>query len=525
MAPQTLAIDSGITPPALLEAARSHLLLLLERDGVDSGPEFFRRVAETVSAACGARYALIACTDTRDTGALYTVGAAQDGRRIDDFQYRLAGGPCEAVFGRGLQHFPTGLREIFPDDIDLVKMQADSYLGLPLYSRRAEPLGLIALLHDAPLADPLFAAELLRQIAPHVGPALEREMRDRALRENEALLRGLMQHSPVAMAIVGFDPPHPFFEINAHLTQLLGYDAGVLKSLADWWPRAYPDPQYRSRALASWDANLRGMELATAVQPPVTIAEICCLDGSRREVEIHAGRYGDRILFVLHDVGERRRLERAFLEASQRERERLAIEVHDGLGQQLTGLSLLASGIAAQAARGDCIEPGALERLAGIASDAVTQCRAVSHGLMPLNEARGDLAGALRALAASVDVEGVTVECHVGSTAEMLLPADSRDHLYRIAQEALSNALRHARARHIELRLVTTPMQVTLEIRDDGQGWRPSLERSGLGLHTMRFRAAALRGRLVTEFIEGGGTTVRCTCPNRRLSRPSLPSR
>jgi signal transduction histidine kinase len=107
----------------------------------------------------------------------------------------------------------------------------------------------------------------------------------------------------------------------------------------------------------------------------------------------------------------------------------------------------------------------------------------------------------------------------------MLLPADSRDHLYRIAQEALSNALRHARARHIELRLVTTPMQVTLEIRDDGQGWRPSLERSGLGLHTMRFRAAALRGRLVTEFIEGGGTTVRCTCPNRRLSRASLPSR
>lgn len=525
MRPQSTVVDSSITPPAMLEAVRSRLLHLLERDPVDSGQEFFRRVAETLSQACGARYALIACADARDPSALYTLGAAQHGQRVEDFSYRLAGGPCEQVFGRGLQHFPDELQSTFPGDADLEKMQARAYLGLPLYSRRAEPLGLIALLHDAPFEDPAFAVELLRQIAPHVGPALEREIKDRALRANEALLRGLMQHSPVAMAIVGFDPPHVFFELNAHLTQLLGYDAGVLRTLADWWPRAYPDAQYRNRALASWDATLRTLATAPTAQPPVTVAEVCCLDGSRREVEIHAGRYGDRVLLVLHDVGERRRLEGAFLEASQRERERLAIEVHDGLGQQLTGLSLLASGIAAQAARGTRIEAEALERLAAIAADAVTQCRAVSHGLMPLNEARGDLAGALRALAASVDVTGVHVECRVGQSGEMLLPPESRDHLYRIAQEALSNALRHARARNIEIRLVTTPLQVALEVRDDGQGWRPTLERSGLGLHTMRFRAAALRGRLTTESIEGGGTTVRCTCPNRRLSRAATPSR
>lgn len=519
-----LSVGHDLTPPARLEAARSRLQHLLEQ-GPDSGPDFFGRVAATLSEACGARHALIACTNARDSTLLVTVGAAHDGRRVDDFQYRLAGGPCESVFGRGLQYFPQDLQKLFPDDPDLAKMQAECYLGLPLYSRRGEPVGLVALLHDGPLQDATFAAELLRQIAPHVGAALEREIGERVLRESEALLRGLMQHSPVAMAIVGLDPPHEIFAVNAHFEQLLGYDAAVLRHLADWWPRAYPNPDYRARALAAWAESLRAMSAGTATQAPPVAAEIRCADGSRRDVEIHAGRYGDRILCVLYDAGERRRLERAYLEASQRERERLAVEVHDGLGQQLTGLSLLASGIAAQAARGEPVEAEALERLAEIAASAVTQCRAVSHGLMPLNEARGDLAGALRSLAASVQVEGVSVECRIGCSAELLLPAESRDHLYRIAQEALSNALRHARARRIEIRLVTTPLQVAVEVRDDGEGWRPALERSGLGLHTMRFRAAALRGRLVTESVEGGGTTVRCTCPNRRISRAATPSR
>jgi signal transduction histidine kinase len=235
-------------------------------------------------------------------------------------------------------------------------------------------------------------------------------------------------------------------------------------------------------------------------------------------VEIECSRYGDRALFVLHDMVERRTLESAYLEASQRERARLASEVHDGLGQQLTGLSLLASGIAAQAQRDERVEPAALQRLAAIASDAVMQCRAVSHGLMPLNEARGNLAGALAALADSVDHSSCAVRFTHETSAELGLPAESCDHLYRIAQEALTNALRHAQASTIRLRLRVNAREASLEISDDGRG-PGRAQGSGLGLQTMRFRAAALRGRLSIHAADGGGTVVRCTCPNRPVSR------
>lgn len=516
--------DTEATDLELIETARRHVQQLLDAGLGDNSARFCQRVAELLSGACNVAMAFVATPDECDTDTARTQGAASHGRAVDNFAYRISGSPCALVYGGELHYFDRDVRARFPDDADLAVLHADSYLGLPLQSPQGKPIGLLVLLHDAPLPRPRFAMELLRTIGPHVGAALERERAARELQRGEALLRGLMQHSPVAMAVVQFDAPYRIFALNEHFTRLFGWRSADVATLTEWWPLAYPDPAYRARALTIWERTLDALRLDPLARQRGLLAEVRCCDGSRREVEIDCSRYGDRALFILHDLAERRSLESAFLEASQRERERLASEVHDGLGQQLTGLSLLATAVASQAQRGERVDAEALQRLATIASDAVTQCRAVSHGLMPLNDARGNLAGALETLAASVDRSTTTVSFMLDADAPLALPAESCDHLYRIAQEALTNALRHAQASQIRLRLRVGTFEVELEVSDDGRG--PGTEGGGgLGLQTMRFRAAALRGRLSIHPGEAGGTVLRCTCPNRGVSRASSPSR
>jgi signal transduction histidine kinase len=518
--------DTEATELELIETARRDVQRLLDASLGDSSARFCQRVAEMLSGTCGVSRALVATPDESDAGIARTQGAASRGRAIDNFCYRITGSPCALVYGGELQYFASNVRDHFPEDADLEALRAESYLGLPLQSPQGEPIGLLVLLHDAPLPCPRFAKELLRTIGPHVGAALERERAARELQRGEALLRGLMQHSPVAMAVTQFEAPYRIFELNNHFTRLFGWRGADVATLTDWWPLAYPDPTYRARALAAWERALDALRLDPLARQRGLFAEVQCRDGSAREVEIDCSRYGDRALFILHDLAERRTLESAYLEASQRERERLASEVHDGLGQQLTGLSLMASAIAAQAQRGERVDAGSLQRLALIASDAVTQCRAVSHGLMPLNEARGNLAGALAALATSVNSGTTAVSFALEADATLALPPESSDHLYRIAQEALTNALRHAQATRIQLRLRVSDYEVELEIGDDGRGPAAGLQTSsGLGLQTMRFRAAALRGRLSIQAAKQGGTVLRCTCPNRGVNRATSPSR
>lgn len=516
--------DTEATDLELIETARRHVQQLVDAGLGDNSAQFCQRVAEMLSDACDVARAFVATPDECDAQLACTHGAASRGRAIDNFQYRLSGTPCALVYGGELQYFASDVRERFPDDPDLAALRADSYLGLPLQSPQGKPIGLMVLLHDAPLPRPRFAMALLRTIGPHVGAALERERAAREQQRGEALLRGLMQHSPVAMAVTEFDAPYRIFELNEHFTRLFGWRSADVATLTDWWPLAYPDPVYRARMLTVWERALDALRLDPLARQRGLFAEVRCRDGSRREVEIDCSRYGDRALFILHDLAERRTLESAFLEASQRERERLASEVHDGLGQQLTGLSLLATAIAAQAQRGERVDVESLQRLAIIASDAVSQCRTVSHGLMPLNEARGNLAGALDSLAASVNGATTAVSFALEDNAPLALPPESCDHLYRIAQEALTNALRHAQATRIQLTLRIGSYELELEISDDGRG--PGAQNSGgLGLQTMRFRAAALRGRLSIHAAKQGGTVLRCTCPNRSVSRATSPSR
>lgn len=234
-----------------------------------------------------------------------------------------------------------------------------------------------------------------------------------------------------------------------------------------------------------------------------------------------AGRHQN--LVVLQDVSERKQLERAILQAVNREQYRIGNDLHDGLGQELTGIALMLRSVAG---RLQIEYPALLPEIDGITklvNNAVESTRALARGLSPVNLERGGLKDALDALAMHArELYGVQVAfAHRTQGAKPLSP-ELANHLYRIAQEAIRNAVRHGKARIIRLHLSIARGKVRLVIADDGNGLpAQALEAPGIGLKIMRYRARMVGGEVRFEAAEPQGTRVICECPLELALQPA----
>lgn len=220
-------------------------------------------------------------------------------------------------------------------------------------------------------------------------------------------------------------------------------------------------------------------------------------------------------LSVVRDMSERKELEAALLDAIGREQRRLGDDLHDGLGQELTGLSLLLSAFVNSTRHGKRLEVTDLERALDVAQHALQSCRSIARGLSPVTETQGGLIAGLRELVARLKTgSGPTLDfTTIGATRLWLSPAAS-DHLFRIAQEAIANALKHAHANSIKVTLDIEPASVRLEIHDDGKGLTlPEISATGLGLRTMSHRASLLGAKFHITRLDHAGTCVVCECP------------
>lgn len=208
------------------------------------------------------------------------------------------------------------------------------------------------------------------------------------------------------------------------------------------------------------------------------------------------------------DITERRQLERALLDSSARERRNLEGELHDGLGQELFGLALLSRSLVKSAKREDKSIADDLERLSSNLSHAVDTCRRISRGVSPLSEVQGGIIEALRNLATiPKGWSGPHSEFSLIQTAPLKLPAEVLGHIYRLAQEGLTNAVRHADATSIKIILNIQRTTVTLEIVDNGVGLpMPAEPSAGMGLKLMRYRANVLRAHVHVARASNRGT-------------------
>lgn len=223
-------------------------------------------------------------------------------------------------------------------------------------------------------------------------------------------------------------------------------------------------------------------------------------------------RIADTLNRLLDRVEEDRARERwlagQVVSVEERERARLARELHDGTAQALSGIRmLLDTSLAAQDPAERCAH---LQVMHEIASEALVDVRQLAHNLHP--SVLDDL-GLPAALASLARRSGGVVEVVEEGEDDRPLPTDVAASLYRVAQEAVGNALRHGGAPRIRVSLVRDGRSVGLVVTDDGSGFDPSSSSAGMGLLVMRERASLLGGRCSVDSAPGRGTRVEVVVP------------
>jgi PAS domain S-box-containing protein len=231
-------------------------------------------------------------------------------------------------------------------------------------------------------------------------------------------------------------------------------------------------------------------------------------------------------LAVITDVTERRGLEREILEIAGREQLRIGSDLHDGLGQDLTGVALMLRSVVAQLRKENSTARTDVEDIISLVNGAIESTRAMARGLAPVGADRGGLIAGLQSMAVR-GMERYGVRAHFNTSLKEPLTLDdgAATHLYRIAQEAFTNAIRHGRVTQVTIDLATADGILTLSVQDNGRGFdERNASNNGMGMKLMRYRAQMLGGDVMIANNTAGGVIVRCTCPHRApLSGDSLP--
>ena len=208
------------------------------------------------------------------------------------------------------------------------------------------------------------------------------------------------------------------------------------------------------------------------------------------------------------------RMEKQVLETGESERRRLGRDLHDGLGQRLTAAALAADALAESLEAAGRDEAARASEMARSIRDAIKETRQLSHGLAPVGIDRGGLVHALAEMAGTLNAAGKVRVVFESEPPDLTCFGETATHLFRIAQEAVNNALRHATPREIRIGLKHENNRLVLEVEDDGDGMPdhpPPGE--GMGLHIMRHRAHLLGGNLALAAAPAGGTLLRCEIP------------
>ena len=222
-------------------------------------------------------------------------------------------------------------------------------------------------------------------------------------------------------------------------------------------------------------------------------------------------RVRDRTSRLQAEVKERLKLENRIIEARESEQARIGQDLHDGLCQHLVATAFSAGMLHRRLESDHAAGSEEALEIVTMIDESITQARDLAKGLYPVPLEEEGLETALRALtvntakrtgiAGSVDAEGPPSQ----------LPIEVAIHLYRIAQEALNNAVKHAEAGSVRISFESSDKGFDLAIEDDGKGFKPEeIDGGGMGLHIMEYRARAIGATLSVSKGKAGGTCIRC---------------
>ena len=218
---------------------------------------------------------------------------------------------------------------------------------------------------------------------------------------------------------------------------------------------------------------------------------------------------------IVRDITERRSLENQLLSVSEEERRRIGDDLHDGLGQMLTGMGLIAKNLVHKLQERDIPEISEARELLALLKEADEQARNLTRTLIPVDLEEGGLQSALVRVMSNLEhLYGLQCSLEVIGTLPHIDPTRTT-HFYRIIQEALNNAARHSKANQIRIAILGTDEKVRVRIQDNGIGLDPGVVENspGMGLRIMKYRAAVIGASLDIRNGTNQGTILTCTLP------------
>jgi PAS domain S-box-containing protein len=333
----------------------------------------------------------------------------------------------------------------------------------------------------------------------------ERKRAEEALRQSEARIRAIITGAPILLFAVDRDGIIRFEDGQAIRAVGAVPGANVGRPVKEVYAHIPAILDNARRAL-------RGEAFDSVVEAGPVVLD-CSYSPTRDQDGNLTGYIG-----VATNITERHRLERQLLEISDREQARIGQDIHDGLCQHLVSLAFDANSLRQELSAQRRPQARTARRIAALLDRAITDSRQLSRGLFPVRLETEGLPSALEELAKTTR-DRFKLHSRFASKGPLTVENSAMaTHLYRIAQEAVRNAIKHSGARRISIRLIGRTKALELSVEDDGVGlsnvnWRQA---TGMGLHIMEYRARTIGATLDIGPGRQGGTLVSCCVPLMR---------
>lgn len=546
------------------------LNFVAQRSWITQGMEFLPALANYLGRLLNADYVLIDKLG-KELVTAETVGLFVRGSLQDNFSYELKGTPCERVVGNEPCIFASDIQQLFPDDHLLVEMDAQSYVGIPFWDSRGDPIGIIAVLNKQPMQNAERIKSLLQLVAAAAGAELERLREEKNLRRERDRAQGYLD--TVEAMIVVLDTDARILQVNRKACQLLGWEESQMLG-QDWFSLCVPPSLARAQAISQFAQVMAGL----LENPGYFESQIVTSSGESRDIAWHASLLRDEQAKIIgclsagEDITERKRrdveiegyrhrleelvevrtrqLAKAKEEAEAANRAKsvflanMSHELRTPLNAILGFARLLErdSGISFDNKRNLAIINSAGQHLLVLINDVLEISR-IETGYSDIKLTIFDLRAVLREIADMIrlkaEQKGLVFEESVALYLPQYVKGDEQ-HLRQILLNLLGNAVKYTDRGRISIRVRVLDDQFSFEVSDTGPGISPEDqtrlfqpfyqteigiqkgEGTGLGLVISRECARLMNGDLTVVSQVGEGSCFNLRIPLLAVATPGL---